>query len=182
VLGFKKLIGFAALAAAAIVWGSAAEATTLNFNLQGDNVAYSWTMSSTPMVDTYNPSELTITQYTGQAMGTSAALPAGNILYFYNEALFGGGMGIQDPVNNVSLFDSAGDQVYSGDVTNPLFTTNEANPLFSIGTFSFADSSGGHATLTISAVAATPIPAALPLFASALGGLGFVGWRRRTAV
>ncbi len=30
-------------------------------------------------------------------------------------------------------------------------------------------------------VATTPIPAALPLFASALGGLGFFGWRRRTA-
>lgn len=30
-------------------------------------------------------------------------------------------------------------------------------------------------------VAATPIPAALPLFASALGGLGFVGWRRKQA-
>jgi hypothetical protein len=29
------------------------------------------------------------------------------------------------------------------------------------------------------ATAVTPIPAALPLFASALGGLGFVGWRRR---
>jgi hypothetical protein len=28
-------------------------------------------------------------------------------------------------------------------------------------------------------VAATPIPAALPLFASALGGLGFLGWKRR---
>jgi hypothetical protein len=31
------------------------------------------------------------------------------------------------------------------------------------------------------AVSATPIPAALPLFASALGGLGFIGWRRRRA-
>jgi hypothetical protein len=28
-------------------------------------------------------------------------------------------------------------------------------------------------------VATTPIPAALPLFAAALGGLGFFGWRRR---
>jgi hypothetical protein len=27
----------------------------------------------------------------------------------------------------------------------------------------------------------TPIPAALPLFVSALGGLGFIGWRRRRA-
>ena len=31
------------------------------------------------------------------------------------------------------------------------------------------------------ALAPTPIPAALPLFAVALGGLGFVGWRRRRA-
>jgi len=28
-------------------------------------------------------------------------------------------------------------------------------------------------------VATTPIPAALPLFASALGGIGFIGWKRR---
>jgi hypothetical protein len=32
----------------------------------------------------------------------------------------------------------------------------------------------------VPSVAPTPIPAALPLFASALGGLGFAGWRRRT--
>jgi hypothetical protein len=32
---------------------------------------------------------------------------------------------------------------------------------------------------SIAAVATTPIPAALPLLASALGGLGFMGWRRR---
>jgi hypothetical protein len=30
-----------------------------------------------------------------------------------------------------------------------------------------------------SIAAATPIPAALPLFSSALGGLGFIAWRRR---
>ena len=31
------------------------------------------------------------------------------------------------------------------------------------------------------ATAVTPIPAALPLFISALGGLGYLGWRRRKA-
>lgn len=31
------------------------------------------------------------------------------------------------------------------------------------------------------AVATTPLPGALPLFISALGGLGFVGWRRKRA-
>ncbi len=34
----------------------------------------------------------------------------------------------------------------------------------------------GHLT-----VSSTPIPAALPLLATALGGLGFVGWRRKVA-
>jgi hypothetical protein len=34
-------------------------------------------------------------------------------------------------------------------------------------------------SLTVSNLAATPIPATLPLLVSALGGLGFVGWRRK---
>ncbi|GAB2176672.1 VPLPA-CTERM sorting domain-containing protein [Dongia sp. agr-C8] len=37
----------------------------------------------------------------------------------------------------------------------------------------------GLVHVTQSAVATTPIPAALPLLVSALGGLGLVGWRRR---
>jgi hypothetical protein len=40
-------------------------------------------------------------------------------------------------------------------------------------------SSGGSFGFTT--VAATPIPAALPLFASALGAVGFAGWRKRKA-
>jgi hypothetical protein len=34
-------------------------------------------------------------------------------------------------------------------------------------------------TGTLQVVAATPIPAALPLLATALGGIGFMGWRRK---
>jgi hypothetical protein len=36
-----------------------------------------------------------------------------------------------------------------------------------------------HVNAQAVAVAATPLPAALPLFAAALAGLGFAGWRRR---
>jgi hypothetical protein len=36
-----------------------------------------------------------------------------------------------------------------------------------------------NVAFTSAAPSAAPIPAALPLFASALGGLGFAGWRRR---
>jgi hypothetical protein len=39
----------------------------------------------------------------------------------------------------------------------------------------------GLQKLSFEQVAQTPIPAALPLFASALGGLGLFGWRRRQA-
>jgi hypothetical protein len=46
--------------------------------------------------------------------------------------------------------------------------------------FGIAGAAGGlnFGTLT---VASTPIPATLPLLVSALGGLGFAGWRRRQA-
>jgi hypothetical protein len=41
-----------------------------------------------------------------------------------------------------------------------------------------AGASGLADQLVVRVAAVTPIPAALPLFASALGGLGFIGWRR----
>jgi hypothetical protein len=47
--------------------------------------------------------------------------------------------------------------------------------------FSGMDGLSYQGSLTFAAVAATPIPAALPLFASALTGLGFLGWRRKKA-
>jgi len=40
-------------------------------------------------------------------------------------------------------------------------------------------SNGGSFSFKTVAVGKTPIPASLPLFASALGGLGYLGWRRR---
>jgi hypothetical protein len=52
-------------------------------------------------------------------------------------------------------------------------------------TLTFQQDSGGFGSLAGAAMhfkfeaAVTPIPAALPLFASALGGLGWIGWRRR---
>jgi hypothetical protein len=40
---------------------------------------------------------------------------------------------------------------------------------------------GVSGSIAAAAIAATPIPAALPLFASALGLFGFLGWRRKSA-
>ena len=174
-IGLKKLIGVAALAAAAFVWNTAAQASTLSFNLQSADYNYSWTMDSDPTVAHLVPGfQTTTTEYTGQAVGSSIALPTGGELYFYSTA-FSGGLGFQDTATGTSLFDFLGDQIY---------TNGEAAPHFSPGVFAFIFDNNGNrayvATLTVATVvAATPIPAALPLLASALGGLGFVGWRRR---
>jgi hypothetical protein len=174
VLGLKKLIGFAALAAAAIVSGSAAEATPLSFNLQSADYNYSWTMDSNPTPTFHvTGSETGVADFTGQAMGSSAALPTGT-LWFYASPSFFGGFGFVDQATGGSLFDFSGDQIYSLDETAPNFA-----PGTYLMTFDNNNNRNYSATLTVAAVAATPIPAALPLFVSALGGLGFVGWRRR---
>jgi hypothetical protein len=54
------------------------------------------------------------------------------------------------------------------------------NSPFAVGTYSLY----GYGVIIFDidfTTAVTPIPAALPLFASALGGLGFAAWRRRRA-
>jgi hypothetical protein len=56
-------------------------------------------------------------------------------------------------------------------VLSSLFGKFEVTDLGSV-TFSIA-------LAPVTPVAATPIPAALPLFVFGLGGLGFLGWRRR---
>jgi hypothetical protein len=46
-------------------------------------------------------------------------------------------------------------------------------------TFFETDGPGFMALDDVSLTAATPLPAALPLFATGLGGLGLLGWRRK---
>jgi hypothetical protein len=63
----------------------------------------------------------------------------------------------------------------AGDVlklTVPTYTVQRP-PLTEITNATF------DATFNITAVATTPLPAALPLFATGLGVLGLLGWRRK---
>lgn len=53
-----------------------------------------------------------------------------------------------------------------GGITSVLFDDSSSGAGFQYGNFSFD-------------VSPVPVPAALPLFAAALGGMGFAGWRRR---
>jgi hypothetical protein len=62
------------------------------------------------------------------------------------------------------------------DLLNTLVTVNFAGG----GTFvgKFVDDPAPGAGLTLAPTSAVPVPAALPLLATALGALGFAGWRR----
>lgn len=65
---------------------------------------------------------------------------------------------------------SRGEGIYGMLIGNGTFATHNGEAVAYSMTFNVS-----------STVAATPIPAALPLFAAALGGLGFFGWRRKKA-
>lgn len=73
------------------------------------------------------------------------------------------------------------------DFTNSLYIQNfTTGPVLQVliyesGGTSF-HSNHGLVHVTATAIASTPIPAALPLFGAALGGLGFAAWRRRRSL
>ncbi len=61
--------------------------------------------------------------------------------------------------------------------TAMLYSSPESSPTFLLGTYTGLNSVTGY-TDTVK-ITATPLPAALPLFAGGLGGLGLLGWRRK---
>jgi hypothetical protein len=47
------------------------------------------------------------------------------------------------------------------------------------GTYIWTWGSGADQSFTLEIIGQTPLPAALPLFASGLAGLGLLGWHRK---
>ena len=66
------------------------------------------------------------------------------------------------------------------DFSTLLAASDQHELVFTFGSAPFPLAFAGTITsVSVAPVAGTPVPATLPLFASALGGLGVVGWRRR---
>jgi hypothetical protein len=75
------------------------------------------------------------------------------------------------------IFGTLSPKSYCADILNPCsvnldnilgdYTALERISIFSLEVF------------TISEIASTPLPTALPLFASGLGAMGLLGWRRK---
>ncbi len=158
----KAFIFCAALAAGSAPFGQAANAVTYSFTLAGqDN--YSWVLDSNPVPDVINAQYFYIAGV-GPGVGSQSGLS------FYVSGL-GGGLATGD--DSGGLFNLSGLQLFSGTTTAPQFLTGTYNLTNYPSEAPIVD------TLTISAVSETPLPATLPLFASALGGFGLLAWRRK---
>ena len=101
--------------------------------------------------------------------GTDLSATASQL--FYNFSVAPGGLGFlsnTDPLNTWLCFQSSGQECA------PL---SDGAPVIA---FSIAgDPAQSYSGNQVIGTAATPIPAALPLFVSGLGTLGLLGWRRK---
>jgi hypothetical protein len=62
---------------------------------------------------------------------------------------------------------------------NPILDALYYTETASLSSVFYSETGFVHVDVIAQNVATTPIPAALPLFISALGGMGLIGWRRR---
>jgi hypothetical protein len=145
---------------------------------------------------TYN---IAFTTTTGGSLPISVGVKASTTIFSSNgdlagynaEVLVGGGTilflsGTQSQNGPLTFTENQQYPVFMQVLLNPQFGANgsgSADPIFTPPAF---DSAGNAITLEISAgignnspAGATPIPAALPLFATGIGGLGLLGWRRK---
>jgi hypothetical protein len=94
----------------------------------------------------------------------------------YNVEIFlRGALGVINPLSLPTSFNLADYTVAQFTIgASDYYNTGNPNTGYYVGqeqfTFNITD---------ITAVAATPLPAALPLFASGLGAMGLIGWRRK---
>ena len=74
--------------------------------------------------------------------------------------------------NNSNIFLGVQDSI--ADITSVTYLTFTSNPEFHLQAVAI-----NQVTIGGGSVTATPLPAALPLFATGLGVLGLLGWRRK---
>jgi hypothetical protein len=202
-LGTALMIGAGAASAATIGVKYSGVVTSVDPDLAGQfSVGDTFTFDiavdkATPDGDA-NPefgSYYGITKFKGSfSSGYTFTANPGNVLYVYDtplldEVQFGAGSFSTGDIGAYSLFIAA---AFFADPTLTMLSSDAIpNDLASLLSLS-ADRTMGlnflkgpdlynvFGTITAAtAVTQTPIPAALPLFASALGGLSFFAWRRR---
>jgi hypothetical protein len=148
----------------------AAKADTVQFTVvenvgsgETNTVTFDLPQSPTPSTTTATLFEVTNvheTLVTSSSRGSSAANFTANLFF-------------TDSGGTEAAFD-ASDSTFAVSVSG-LFFNSVTDPTFKVGTY--LGSNGD--SLTITDISATPLPAALPLFASGIGALGLLGWRKK---
>jgi hypothetical protein len=94
-----------------------------------------------------------------------------------------GAVGIQDGVDLIDTFNSAFNSYALSTSIGPItgtFGGNFGNSFpTSAGPLIYTNASNSTFTAVVGGASAVPLPATLPLFATGLGALGLLGWRRR---
>ena len=110
----------------------------------------------------------------GDSVTVTFAAPVKAVGVFFNVNANSGNYDLNTPVGDVSTSSASYDTgtfVFDGITSSSAFS--------SITLHSEDDALGSFNVPEIEFVTATPLPAALPLFASGLGAFGLFGWRRR---
>ena len=168
----KHLVG--ALMFAASLWSYPANALTFQFSFNNDV--------------NNDPAQSLVVGIISGLQDNLANQLAPSVQVTSNPAGFGVGE-YASPSTTANLFSVSGGVLTSADFV----AFGGFPPAVTCCTLAFTTSSGGLAglgnnpgeafgnstNLTFTAIAETPLPAALPLFASGAGVLGFIGWRRK---
>jgi hypothetical protein len=167
---------------------SAAEPSPFNAvigsDVVGPNFSANWTFNYGPIADTITSATLEIGLLDGDsgAPGNQVAsyeIGGVDLTALLNTVMEGDpGLNSVEYYDTISLPNSAFSLLASGSPTVSL--TLQGPGLGVLGTTTFNAAALDFSTITINTIGtATPLPAALPLFATGLGALGLLGWRRK---
>jgi hypothetical protein len=175
VMSTEKSLLTAAVMAIGLAIGVPAQASTYNFSYSDGIVSASGTLTTGAADTGLNGPGFDITGITGNVtdtLGTSTIT-----------GLLGSGVCCQAPADNNIFYPSGtpfldraglGFSGGNGEEVNIYYITNYFALVSTDNNLTSSGSGPGSFTAD-----ATPLPAALPLFASGLGALGLLGWRRK---
>jgi hypothetical protein len=150
----------------AIGFSQSAKAAIYQYDLTGA-VELSFTVDTDTTATRVSDFEFYFTNVNG--------LPDGR-LYFASSAVGGGFQFFIDGIADAdhTLFNIFGDQLFSGDTTNPTLLTFNG-----LGLTNYVGQDGSPVTLTVTAVAAVPEPSTWAMMILGFAGVGFMAYRRR---
>jgi hypothetical protein len=160
-----KSLMAAAVALVTLMSGGLANATTVSFTISGvGNPTMTFTLPINPIPDGIESTGAFFNVNNIQ-VSINGASPVSDSIAFLVAGQQGG---MIDSLHDINI---SGEQYFSGPLSSPTFIPGVYTNQFNFIT--------DHFDTTVTIAAETPLPTALPLFATGLGALGLLGWRRK---